>query len=128
MLTQNLGFPRIGANRELKKACEVYWQGRISREELEQAGRNERMKNWTFQQDSGIDLIPSNDFSFYDQVADMTLMLGVIPPRFRPLEERLNKSDLYFSMCRGYQQNGLDVTPFEMTKWFDTNYHYLVAD
>lgn len=128
MLTQNLGFPRIGANRELKKACEAYWKGVISQEELEQAGRDERLKNLIFQRDSGIDLIPSNDFSFYDQVADLAFMFGAIPPRFSPLKEKLTKTDLYFSMCRGYQQDGLDVIPLEMTKWFDTNYHYLVPE
>ncbi|MGV8139012.1 MAG: hypothetical protein AB2L20_27760 [Mangrovibacterium sp.] len=90
MLTQNLGFPRIGAKRELKKACEAYWQGRISREELEQAGRNERLKNWTFQQDSGIDLIPSNDFSFYDQVADMALIYDIHSPRVPGVDEMCN--------------------------------------
>jgi 5-methyltetrahydropteroyltriglutamate--homocysteine methyltransferase len=128
MLTQNLGFPRIGANRELKKACEAYWKGLTSQEKLEQAGRDERLKNWTFQRNSGIDLIPSNDFSFYDQVADLAFMFGAIPSRFSPLKERLTKTDLYFAMCRGYQQGGLDVIPLEMTKWFDTNYHYLVPE
>jgi 5-methyltetrahydropteroyltriglutamate--homocysteine methyltransferase len=128
MLTQNLGFPRIGANRELKKACEAYWKGLISQEELEQAGRDERLKNRAFQRNSGIDLIPSNDFSFYDQVADLAFMFGAIPSRFSPLKERLTKTDLYFAMCRGYQQGGLDVIPLEMTKWFDTNYHYLVPE
>ncbi|MGE4586825.1 MAG: 5-methyltetrahydropteroyltriglutamate--homocysteine S-methyltransferase [Mangrovibacterium sp.] len=128
MLTQNLGFPRIGANRELKKACEAYWKGIISREELEQAGKNERLKNWSLQHEYGIDLIPSNDFSFYDQVADLAFMLGAIPSRFSLLKEKLTQTDLYFSMCRGYQQDGQDVIPLEMTKWFDTNYHYLVPE
>ncbi|NCB09276.1 MAG: 5-methyltetrahydropteroyltriglutamate--homocysteine S-methyltransferase, partial [Bacteroidia bacterium] len=128
MLTQNLGFPRIGANRELKKACEACWSGKISLTELEQAGKTERLKNWTFQQKSGIGLIPSNDFSFYDQVADMAFMLDAIPERFQPLKGKLASMDLYFAMCRGYQKDGLDVTPFEMTKWFDTNYHYLVPE
>lgn len=128
MLTQNLGFPRIGANRELKKACEAYWKGTISLPELEQAGKTERQKNWLFQKEAGIDLIPSNDFSYYDQVADMALMFGVIPQRFKPLEESLVDRDLYFALCRGYQKDGTDVTPLEMTKWFDTNYHYLVPE
>jgi len=128
MLTQNLGFPRIGAQRELKKACEAYWKGKISLPELEKTGKNERRKNRTFQHKTGIDLIPSNDFSFYDQVADMAFTLGVVPERFKPLQEKLNNMDLYFSMCRGYQKNGLDVTPLEMTKWFDTNYHFLVPE
>ena len=128
MLTQNLGFPRIGANRELKKACEAYWKGKISLPELEQAGKTERQKNWKFQHESGLDFIPSNDFSFYDQVADMAFMLNAIPNRFNPLKEKLAPMDFYFSMCRGYQKDGLDVTPLEMTKWFDTNYHYLVPE
>ena len=128
MLTQNLGFPRIGANRELKKACEAYWKGKISQTELEQAGKTERQKNWKLQQEAGINLIPSNDFSFYDQVADMAFMMNVLPERFLSLKEKLSPTDLYFSMCRGYQKDGLDVTPLEMTKWFDTNYHYLVPE
>ncbi len=128
MLTQTLGFPRIGANRELKKACELYWKGKISQDELELAGKNERIKNWTIQKDAGIDLIPSNDFSYYDQVADMMFMLGVVPERFRKFENRLSKIDLYFAMCRGYQHENIDVTPLEMTKWFNTNYHYLVPE
>ncbi len=128
MLTQNLGFPRIGAHREFKKACEAYWKGKISQTELEKAGKTERLKNWRFQQESGIDLIPSNDFSFYDQVANMAFMLSAIPERFQPLKERLSPVDLYFAMCRGYQKDGCDVTPLEMTKWFDTNYHYLVPE
>ncbi len=128
MLTQNLGFPRIGAKRELKRACEAYWSGNIALSELEKAGELERLKNWQVQQQAGIDLIPSNDFSFYDQVADWCFTLGVIPPRFAPLKALLPPRDLYFSMCRGYQHNGIDVTPLEMTKWFDTNYHFLVPE
>ncbi len=128
MQTQILGFPRIGANRELKKACEAYWKGTISLSELKQAGKEERLKNWTFQKEKGVDLIPSNDFSFYDQVADLAYMFGVIPSRFQFLQEELSPEDLYFSMCRGYQKNGNDVVPLEMTKWFDTNYHYLVPE
>ncbi len=128
MLTHNLGFPRIGANRELKKACEAYWSGKISLQELEEAGRLERLKNWQTQQKSGIGLIPSNDFSFYDQVADWSFSLGVIPARFSALRNKLSPRDLYFALCRGYQKDGYDVTPLEMTKWFDTNYHYLVPE
>ena len=128
MLTQNLGFPRIGAQRELKRACEKYWKGISSLEELQETGKQERLKNWKFQQNSGIDIIPSNDFSFYDQVADHIFMFGAIPSRFKILTSKLNNSDLYFAMCRGYQTDGFDVTPLEMTKWFDTNYHYLVPE
>lgn len=128
MLTHNLGFPRIGANRELKKACEAYWSGKISLQELEETGRLERLKNWQIQQKTGIGLIPSNDFSFYDQVADWSFSLGVIPARFSALKNKLSPRDLYFALCRGYQKDGYDVTPLEMTKWFDTNYHYLVPE
>ncbi|MGD2034100.1 MAG: 5-methyltetrahydropteroyltriglutamate--homocysteine S-methyltransferase [Bacteroidales bacterium] len=128
MLTHNLGYPRIGARRELKKACENYWAGKIGEQELLNAGRLERQKNWKIQKDLGIDLIPCNDFSFYDHVQDMSFMLDAIPDRYRPLEGFLPETDVYFAMCRGYQQNGYDIIAMEMTKWFDTNYHYLVPE
>ncbi|TRZ44293.1 5-methyltetrahydropteroyltriglutamate--homocysteine S-methyltransferase [Robertkochia solimangrovi] len=127
MLTNNLGYPRIGANRELKRACESFWAGKITLEELKKNGLQLREMNWKTQKDSGIDLIPSNDFSFYDQVLDLSLMLGVIPRRFRDLSD-LDSMELYFAMARGYQKNGYDITALEMTKWFDTNYHYLVPE
>lgn len=131
MLTQNLGYPRIGSRRELKKACENYWAGKIDLKELNQVGKAIKEENWQTQLDAGINLIPCNDFSFYDQVLDMSLLLGVIPERFAPVltEVKTNtETDLYFAMARGYQQNGLDITALEMTKWFDTNYHYLVPE
>ncbi|MCC8411216.1 5-methyltetrahydropteroyltriglutamate--homocysteine S-methyltransferase [Mucilaginibacter sp. UR6-1] len=131
MLTQNLGYPRIGSRRQLKKACENYWTNKIDLKELNQAAKTIREDNWQTQLDAGIDLIPCNDFSFYDQVLDMSLLLGVIPDRFTPVltEVKTNtETDLYFAMARGYQQNGLDITALEMTKWFDTNYHYLVPE
>jgi len=130
MQTHILGYPRIGSNRELKKACEQYWSGKISVDELMKTGRKIRLQNWLLQQDKGIDLIPSNDFSFYDQVLDMSFTVGAIPERYH--EVILNNShselDLYFAMARGYQRNGLDITAMEMTKWFDTNYHYIVPE
>ena len=130
MLTQNLGYPRIGSHRELKKACEQYWAGKISRSELLSVGEKIRKTNWQLQKDAGIDLIPSNDFSFYDQVLDMSLMVGAIPERYHEviLQKGGNELDLYFAMARGYQRNGLDITAMEMTKWFDTNYHYIVPE
>ncbi|MBO9620864.1 MAG: 5-methyltetrahydropteroyltriglutamate--homocysteine S-methyltransferase [Niabella sp.] len=130
MQTHNLGYPRIGSNRELKKACEQYWQRRIDGRQLEQTARAIRNNNWQLQKDAGIDLIPVNDFSFYDQVLDTCLMTGAIPERYHPLMERehLNDLDLLFAMARGYQQNGYDLTAMEMTKWFDTNYHYIVPE
>ena len=130
MLTNNLGYPRIGSNRELKKACEQFWAGKSTIQNLVQVGKNIRQQNWKLQKEKGIDLIPSNDFSFYDQVLDLSLTVGAIPKRYH--EVILNKSntelDLYFAMARGYQKEGLDITAMEMTKWFDTNYHYIVPE
>jgi 5-methyltetrahydropteroyltriglutamate--homocysteine methyltransferase len=131
MLKNNLGYPRVGAHRELKKANEQYWAGKITRDELFAVARKIRIDNWQTQAGAGIDLIPCNDFSFYDQVLDMSLLLGVIPERYSPVLSQ-NKGnteiDLYFAMARGYQKDGLDVTAMEMTKWFDTNYHYIVPE
>ncbi|SFU09728.1 methionine synthase (B12-independent) [Algoriphagus locisalis] len=130
MQTHNLGYPRIGSRRELKKACEQYWSGKIALSDLHTAGESIRKDNWILQKDAGIDLIPSNDFSYYDQVLDMSLTVGAIPERYHEviLQKGGNELDLYFAMARGYQQNGLDITAMEMTKWFDTNYHYIVPE
>jgi len=131
MLKNNLGYPRVGAHRELKKASEQYWAGKISRDDLFAVARTLRLQNWQTQVDAGIDLIPCNDFSFYDQVLDTSLMLGNIPERYTPVltQNKANTEiDLYFAMSRGYQKDGLDVTAMEMTKWFDTNYHYIVPE
>lgn len=130
MLTNNLGYPRTGSSRELKKASELYWSGKTPIENLLQTGKEIRAHNWKLQKESGIDLIPSNDFSFYDQVLDLSLTVGAIPKRYH--EVILNKAntelDLYFAMARGYQKDGIDITAMEMTKWFDTNYHYIVPE
>lgn len=130
MLTQNLGYPRIGGQRQLKKACESYWSGKISLEELHQAARTIREENWQTQLKAGIDIIPCNDFSYYDQTLDMSLLLGVIPQRYAAVSDVKGNSeiDLYFAMARGYQKDGLDITAMEMTKWLDTNYHYIVPE
>lgn len=130
MQTQNLGYPRIGSNRELKKACEQYWSGKISVGELIKTAQSIRLQNWQIQKDKGIDIIPSNDFSFYDQVLDMSLTVGAIPERYHEviLNKKNTELDLYFAMARGYQKDGLDITAMEMTKWFDTNYHYIVPE
>lgn len=130
MKTHILGYPRIGSNRELKKACEQYWSGKITSKNLWRVGKTIREENWLLQKEAGIDLIPSNDFSFYDQVLDMSLTVGAIPDRYQPLlgNDDLHPYDLYFAMARGYQKNGLDITAMEMTKWFDTNYHYIVPE
>lgn len=128
MLTNNLGYPRIGNNRELKKACELYWAGKITSEELENVGKNIRRENWQLQANAGINLIPSNDFSFYDQVLDLTLTLGAVPEQYKDFAKQNTELDLYFAMARGAQKNGFDVKAMEMTKWFDTNYHYIVPE
>lgn len=130
MQTHILGYPRIGSKRELKKACEQYWSGKIVLEELLTVGRNICNQNWNLQKEAGIDLIPCNDFSYYDQVLDMSLIVGAIPTRYHEVALKRNNSelDLYFAMARGYQKDGLDITAMEMTKWFDTNYHYIVPE
>ena len=124
--TNILGYPRVGANRELKKAEEAYWAGKITRQELLDAAALIRKGNWLLQKESGIDLIPSNDFSFYDQTLDLSLAVGAIPERYDSLKD--DKLELYFAMAHGYQKDGIDVTAMEMTKWFDTNYHYIVPE
>ncbi|MHA8103050.1 5-methyltetrahydropteroyltriglutamate--homocysteine S-methyltransferase [Aquirufa nivalisilvae] len=130
MQTHNLGYPRIGSQRELKKASEQYWSGKIPVQQLLQTGSTIRQQNWQIQKNAGIDLIPCNDFSFYDQVLDTSLMVGAIPGRYQSLlhEKKLSEIDLLFAMARGYQKDDYDVTAMEMTKWFDTNYHYLVPE
>lgn len=134
-ITQNLGFPRIGEKRELKKAVEAYWQGKISEQELESAAGELRRTHWKTQKDAGIDLIPSNDFSYYDQMLDMTCLLGNIPSRFK-WDGRSVGIDLQFQIARGTGRTHEDcgcgekssALASEMTKWFDTNYHYLVPE
>ena len=131
MLTQNLGYPRIGGQRQLKKASEQYWAGKTDLRELKEVARKIKEENWQTQLDAGIDLIPCNDFSFYDQVLDTSLMLGVIPQRYSSVLSQVKANseiDLYFAMARGYQKDGLDITAMEMTKWLDTNYHYIVPE
>ena len=124
--TNVLGYPRVGVNRELKKAEEAYWAGKITKDELLAAAALIRKNNWLLQKEAGIDLVPSNDFSFYDQTLDLSLSLGAIPERYNGLKDDL--LELYFAMAHGYQKNGIDVTAMEMTKWFDTNYHYIVPE
>ncbi|QNN41760.1 5-methyltetrahydropteroyltriglutamate--homocysteine S-methyltransferase [Pedobacter roseus] len=130
MLTQNLGYPRIGSQRELKKICENYWADKTGYKNVLQVGKNIRHENWKLQKEAGIDVIPSNDFSFYDHVLDHSLTFGAIPKRYNEviLKKGNEELDLYFAMARGYQKEGLDVVAMEMTKWFDTNYHYIVPE
>src|SRR3954466_10034802 len=121
------GFPRIGRNRELKFATEGYWRGETSRDELATTAKAIRVENWKLMQDAGIDLIPSNDFSYYDQVLDAIALVGAVPERYGWGGGQVDL-DTYFAMARGRQTEDLDVTAMEMTKWFDTNYHYIVPE
>ena len=122
-ISANLGFPRIGARRELKTAVEAYWKGDLSAEDLTAGAARLRARHWNLQRQAGLGVIPSNDFSFYDQVLDTTALLGAVPERFGPLRDRV-ALDQYFAMARGTR----DAPAMEMTKWFDTNYHYIVPE
>jgi 5-methyltetrahydropteroyltriglutamate--homocysteine methyltransferase len=121
------GFPRIGPQRELKFATEGYWRGEVSEPELLETTKRIRLDNWRFMQEAGIDLIPCNDFSLYDQVLDTIAMVGAVPDRYQHDRGPVGL-DTYFAMARGRQEGGVDVTAMEMTKWFDTNYHYIVPE
>jgi 5-methyltetrahydropteroyltriglutamate--homocysteine methyltransferase len=117
------GFPRIGDRRELKAATEGYWAGRVPAGELEATARELRRQTWTFLRDAGLGQVPSNHFSLYDQVLDTCVLVGAVPERYGPPGSAVDL-DTYFAMARGRA----DATPMEMTKWFDTNYHYLVPE
>ncbi len=121
------GFPRIGPERELKFATEGYWKGDVSAGELAKTAKEIRVANWKLQQDAGIELIPSNDFSYYDQVLDAIALVGAVPARYEHGGGGVDL-DTYFAMARGSQTADQDVTAMEMTKWFDTNYHYIVPE
>jgi len=122
-----IGYPRIGPKRELKKVLELFWKGKISENELEKTAKELRKQNWQVQKANGVDLISSNDFSFYDQVLDTICLLGAIPKRYKWDKDKVSLKT-YFAMARGSQDKELDVPALEMTKWFDTNYHYLVPE
>jgi 5-methyltetrahydropteroyltriglutamate--homocysteine methyltransferase len=124
----NLGFPRLGADRQWKKACEKYWAGRLSRDELYGTAKDLTAQHWKLQAKVGLDVIPANDFSFYDHVLDTSVMVGAVPSRYGWDASGEVDLDVYFSMARGRQDKVADVTAGEMTKWFDTNYHYIVPE
>jgi len=125
--TANLGFPRVGRDRELKRATEGYWAGEVSAERLREVAAALRAASWRTQEAAGIDHIPSNDFSLYDQVLDTATLFGAVPERYG-WEGGTVDLDTYFAMARGAQTEALDVGAMEMTKWFDTNYHYIVPE
>lgn len=139
ILTHNLGYPRMGALRQLKKSLEAYWRGTETEADLHQTASGLRRMHWLQQKEAGIDLIPSNDFSFYDHVLDTSAMVGAVPERFGWKGSRVNLPT-YFAMARGkaatHEHSDEDncgcghagVHAMEMTKWFDTNYHYIVPE
>ncbi len=126
MKTSVIGYPRIGDLRELKFALEAYFRKELPLGELEATAKKLRRHNWELQKQAGIDLIPSNDFSFYDNLLDTAYMLGIVPKRYQELG--LSPLDTYFSMARGYQGESGDVKALGMKKWFNTNYHYMVPE
>jgi 5-methyltetrahydropteroyltriglutamate--homocysteine methyltransferase len=119
----NLGFPRIGARRDLKRAVEDYWAGNLDPEELQSTAAGLRRQHWELQRELGIEHVPSNDFSLYDHVLDTAAMLGAVPKRFGWSSGTVDLPT-YFAMARGTEE----IPPLDMTKWFDTNYHYLVPE
>ncbi len=125
-VTHVLGFPRMGANRELKQALEAYWAGRGDAASLEAVGRTLRQRHWRLQRDAGLDYLTVGDFSFYDHVLDMSLALDVVPRRCR--REDGDAFATCFTMARGRAPGAAPAPACEMTKWFDTNYHYIVPE
>ncbi len=121
-----ISYPRIGANRELKFAIEKYFKAQSSKEELLETAKNLRARHWKDIQNAGIDFIPSNDFSLYDNVLDTAVLFNIIPKRYKDLN--LDPLDEYFAQSRGYQGKNGDTIALAMKKWFNTNYHYLVPE
>lgn len=126
-LSTLIGFPRIGKNRELKQALESFWKGQSDFSAVEQTAKVLRAAHRRAQQDAGIDLLPVNDFSMYDQMLDMSALFGIVPQRYQWNGGTVGAAT-YFAMARGVQRDGIDVGACEMTKWFDTNYHYIVPE
>lgn len=127
-LAHNLGFPRIGRDRELKKAQEAFWKGELDEAGLRAVGRELRAAHWQVQKDAGIELLPVGDFAWYDQVLTHSLTFGVIPARFRAEQDAKPTLHTLFAMARGVSDTCCGAHAQEMTKWFDTNYHYLVPE
>ncbi len=119
-----IGYPRIGAQRELKKWTESYFSGKLSGEALQKNAAELRARHWSCQREHRIDFIPANDFSFYDTMLDTAFLLNAVPERYRQLD--LDPLDTYFAMAKGYQERNRDVKALPLRKWFNTNYHYLV--
>ncbi len=138
ILIHNLGYPRMGAHRQLKKSLEAYWHGEATEADLHKTAASLRREHWLTQKEAGVDLIPSNDFSFYDHVLDTAAMVGAVPARVGWKGKSVDLPT-YFAMARGKAGEATDhpaecgcgahgVHAMEMTKWFDTNYHYIVPE
>ena len=129
LTTHIAGYPRIGEKRELKQALEAFWQGRLDAASLDQTAKQLRLRHWQEQADAGLTFVATNDFSLYDGMLDLACTLGAIPERFGPAASPVTL-ERYFRMARGRSREGgaPDVAPLELTKWFDTNYHYLVPE
>ncbi|MGE8548589.1 MAG: 5-methyltetrahydropteroyltriglutamate--homocysteine S-methyltransferase [Alcaligenes sp.] len=127
-IIHNLGFPRMGKQRELKRALESYWAGKASQEELLETGKQLRARHWDIQARAGLDLIPVGDFAWYDQILEWSTVLGVVPARFGQADDAPVSLDTLFRMARGRAPSGTPAAACEMTKWFDTNYHYIVPE
>mgnify|MGYP000871082568 CR=1 FL=1 len=126
MKTSIIGYPRVGSLRELKFACEKYFKKEIGLEKLFETAKSLRTEHWNIQRKNGIDFIPSNDFSFYDNILDTAYLFNIIPKRYKELN--ISGIDTYFAMARGYQGENGDVKALAMKKWFNTNYHYMVPE
>ena len=126
MQTSVIGFPRVGELRELKFTTEKFFKGLVSEQELETLAKDIRKKQWLKMQEKEVDFIPSNDFSFYDNFLDAAVLFNIIPERYRELS--LSPLEKYFAMARGYKGPAGDVKALAMKKWFNTNYHYMVAE
>jgi 5-methyltetrahydropteroyltriglutamate--homocysteine methyltransferase len=127
-ITHSLGFPRIGVRRELKRALEAYWAGKQTAGELEATGRELRARHWALQAKSGLGFVPVGDFAWYDHVLEWTCLLGAVPARFAQAADEDVSLDTLFRMARGRAPSGTSAAACEMTKWFDTNYHYIVPE
>ncbi len=126
-LAHILGFPRLGPDREFKKALEAYWKGNLTQEALRNVGKDLRMRAWSAQKAAGLDLVTVGDFAWYDHVLETSALLGVVPPRFEWQGPEVDL-DTFFRMARGVAPTGKATYACEMTKWFDTNYHYIVPE
>ncbi len=127
-IIHSLGYPRIGAQRELKRAVEGYWAGKQSADELHNVGRMLRARHWKQQAQAGLTLVPVGDFAWYDHILEWTCLLGAVPARFGQSGTEPVQLDTLFRMARGRAPSGTPAAACEMTKWFDTNYHYIVPE